>query len=59
MRHSTAGSLLTPTPLFLSCACRLVIKQLEKWGLASNIKLPTEKQKERLRIPRTYVVTEA
>lgn len=30
----------------------VVIKQLEKWGLASNIKLPSEKQKERLRLPK-------
>lgn len=28
----------------------LVIKALEKVGLASNIKLPSEKQKERLRL---------
>ena len=48
-----------PPPL-LPCASprRLVIKQLEKWGLAWNIKLPSEKQKERLRIPRTYEVAE-
>lgn len=30
----------------------VVIKQLQKWGLASNIKLPSEKQKERLRLPK-------
>lgn len=35
-----------------------MIKTLEKMGLASNVKLPSEKQKERLRIPRTYEVAE-
>ena len=29
----------------------LVIRQLQKWGLATNVKLPSERQKDRMRLP--------